>query len=311
MLGELTFHKKLGFLERGSDVDGIMRLIQFTQSYASQCGQVPYMHKYLLGNPLFPLLVPSMEKNNQILTFTLKAIDLRRTLDRNGELMGVEKGKVGKDQLSKWIAAKECDPTRFSTRDIIVHSTANVIAGSDTTAIALRSILYNLMRNPSTMDKLLHEIDQAQRDGKLSNPISYKESTTHLPYLHAVIKEAMRIHPSLGLLLERHVPQGGVHICNQHIPAGTIVGINPWVVHHDPVVFPEPETFLPERWIESGNEKLKEMEAAFFNFGAGSRTCIGKNFSLMEMSKIVPLLLRDYRFSLVDPGKELVVRNVQ
>ena len=245
-----------------------------------------------------------MEKKNKILTFTLKAIDSRRTLDRNGELMVLEKGKVGKDQLSKWIAAKESDPTRFSTRDIIVHSTANVIAGSDTTAIALRSILYNLMRNPSTMDKLLDEIDQAQADGKLSNPISYKESITHLPYLHAVIKEAMRIHPSLGLLLERHVPQGGVHICNHHIPAGTIVGINPWVVHHDPVVF-------PERWIESGGEKLKEMEAAFFNFGAGSRTCIGRNFSLIEMGKIVLLLLRDYRVSLVDEGREWVVRNVQ
>ena len=288
-----------------------MELIQFIQSYASQCGQVPYMHKYLLGNPLFPLLFPSRDKNNRILTFTLKAIDSRRTLDRNGDLMGLEKGKVGKDQLSKWIAAKESDPTKFDTRDIIVHSTANVIAGSDTTAIALRSILYNLMRNPSTMDKLVNEIDQTQKDGKLSNLISYKESTTHLPYLHAVIKEAMRIHPSLGLLLERHVPQGGVHICNQHIPAGTIVGINPWVVHHDPVVFSEPEKFLPERWIKSRSEKLKEMEAAFFNFGAGSRTCIGKNFSLIEMSKIVPLLLRDYKVSLADPGKDWVVRNVQ
>ena len=277
--------------------------------YSTQCGQVPYMHRLLLGNPLIPFIIPSVESWNQVLEFTLKAINAQGTLNRNGELTTTGKGKGGKDQLSKWVAARESDPTGFSTRDIIVHTSANVFAGSDTTAIALRAIFYHLMRNPSTMDRLVNEIDQAQRDGKLGDPISYKESTTHLPYLQAVIKEAMRVHPSIGLLLERHVPHGGVDICNQHIPAGTIVGVNAWVVHRDPVVFPEPERFLPERWIESGAERLKEMAASFFAFGAGSRTCIGKNFSLMEMSKIVPLLLREYNVSLADPEKEWVVRN--
>lgn len=86
-----------------------------------------------------------------------------------------------------------------------------------------------------------------------------------------MIKEATRIHPSVGLLLERHVPPGGVEICNQHIPAGRIVGVNAWVMHRDPVVFPEPEKFLPERRIESGAERLKEMEASFFAVGTGSK----------------------------------------
>ena len=286
-----------------------MELLEVILGYASQCGQVPYMHKFLLGNPLIPYLLPSIEAWNQVLNFTLKALNSRGTLSQDGELTTAEKGGKGKDQLSKWIAAKDSDPTRFSTRDVIVFTSSNVFAGSDTTAIALRAIFYNLMRNPSKMDKLVAEIDQAHGQGKLGNPISYKESTTHLPYTQAVIKEALRIHPSVGLLLERHVPSGGIEICGQRIPAGTIVGVNAWVVHRDPVVFPEPEQFLPERWIESGAEKLKEMEASFFAFGAGSRTCIGKNISLMEMTKIVPLLLRDYSISLVDPEKEWVVRN--
>ena len=74
-------------------------------------------------------------------------------------------------------------------------------------------------------------------------------------------------------------------------------------------MFPKPDCFLPERWIESGADRLKEMEASFFAFGAGSRTCIGKNISLLEMSKIVPLLLREYKISLAHPEKEWVVRN--
>ena len=305
----MTFHKKLGFLEQGIDVDGMMATIAGILAYSVQCGQVPYMHKFLLGNPLIPYLIPSIESWNQVLTFTLKAINSRGTLSRNGELSVAEKGGTGKDQLSKWIVARDADPTKLSTRDIVVHTSVNVFAGSDTTAIALRAVFYYLMRNPSKKDKLVAEIDQAQSEGKIGDPISFKESTTHLPYTQAVIKEAMRMHPSVALPLERHVPPGGVELCNQRIPAGTIVGVNAWVVQHDPKIFPDPDDFIPERWIESGPERLKEMEASFFAFGAGNRTCLGKHIGLMELSKIVPLLFRHYRISLAQPDKEWVVCN--
>lgn len=148
--------------------------------YSIQCGQLPYMHRFLLGNPLILFLILSMESWDQVLNFTLKAINSRGTPNRNGELTTTERGKVGKDQPSKWIAAKESNPTRFSTRDIVVHTSANVSAGSDTTAIALHAISYNLVRNTSTMDKLVAEIDQAQGEGKLGDPTSYKEITAHL-----------------------------------------------------------------------------------------------------------------------------------
>jgi cytochrome P450 len=186
-----------------------------------------------------------------------------------------------------------------------------------------------LLKNPSKMEKLLQQLDEADAAGKLSNPVSYKETQIHLPYFGAVMKEAMRVHPSVGLLLERHVPTGGATICGEYIPAGTIVGINAWVLHNDPNVFPDPEKFEPERWLESSEEKLQEMERSFFAFGAGSRTCIGKvgvltgpfemccanggfpqNISLMEMSKVVPQLLREYTLTLANPGKPWETRNM-
>jgi cytochrome P450 len=191
-----------------------------------------------------------------------------------------------------------------------ISQSTNVFAGSDTTAIALRAIIYLLLRNPSKLQKLLEQIDTADAAGLLSNPVSYKETQTHLPYLNAVTKEAMRMHPSVGLLLERHVPAGGVTICGHHIPAGTIVGITGWVLQHDPKVYPNPEVFEPERWIENTPEKLQEMERSFLAFGAGSRTCIGKNISLMEMAKIVPQLLREYKISLADEGRKWETKNM-
>lgn len=75
---------------------------------------------------------------------------------------------------------------------IYIHVTSVLMDLSDTTAIALRSVIYNLCRHPDKMQKVLAEIDSADQAGKLSNPISYKESTAHLPYFAAVLKEAMR-----------------------------------------------------------------------------------------------------------------------
>lgn len=172
----------------------------------------------------------------------------------------------------------------MSTRDIVVHLSTNVFAGSDTTAISLRAIIYFLCRNPIVLKKMLAEVDGADAAGKLSNPITYKESTTVLLYLGAIIKEAMRLHPSVGLLMERHVPVGGLDIHGRHLRAGTIVGINPWVTNRDRDTFPDPEAFKPERWLEASEAQRKRMDMLWeLNFGGGSRKCIGRNISWIEI----------------------------
>jgi cytochrome P450 len=230
-------------------------------------------------------------------------------LKRDGELEK-EDLEAGKDMMSKWMAVHHLNPDKMTSTDVMVHLSANVFAGSDTTAIALRAVFYFLLRNPTVMVKVQEEIDNATREGKLSEPISYRESMTHLPYLGAVIKETMRLHPSTGLIMERHVPSEGAVICGKNIPAGTVVGINAWVVHRNPEVFEAPDSFIPERWLESSPEKLKEMEQSFFAFGAGARTCLGKNISLTEMHKMIPELLRKFELKLHIPGKEWKTKNV-
>jgi hypothetical protein len=125
VVGELTFEQKLGFLDKGGDVDGMMEAIEGMLVYASQCGQVPEMHPWLLGNPLFPYILPAMETWNQVLIFTLKAINSRTKMSRDGELE-LEENRVGNDMLSKWAAVKAFDPLKMSTRDVVVHLSTNV-----------------------------------------------------------------------------------------------------------------------------------------------------------------------------------------
>lgn len=272
--------------------------------YGTLTGQIPESHDVLLGNPLFPIVLPQMETLNQVLNFTLKAINTRTSITRDGELH-MEEDCVGKDMLSNWAAVKTSDPLKMSTKDVIVHTSGNVLAGSDTTAIALRAIFYFLIKNPDKMQKAVREIDDADRYGKLSGFVQDKETRNQLPFINAVIKEALRMHPSVGLLLERHVPAAGATICGQHIPGGTIVGINAWVLSYDPDVFPNPKDFEPERWLETGENKehLANMEKSFFSFGGGNHTCIGRHIALIQIRKIVPQLLREFEITIQGDGE--------
>lgn len=181
--------------------------------------------------------------------------------------------------LSRWAYVKNSDPDKMSTRDIVVHLSGNVFAGSDTTAIALRAVIYFLCRNPECMRRLVSDIDAADRKAKLSRPVTYKEAC-ELPYLCAVLKESVRLHSSVGLLMERHVPKQGVEIDGHYLKGGTIVGINPWVTNHKEDVFPQATSFKPERWTEASREQLREMDNLWeLNFGGGSRKCIGRHIS--------------------------------
>ena len=170
---------------------------------------------------------------------------------------------------------------------VLASCTSMIFAGSETTAISLSAVFYNLVKHPEVYRKLMAELDEATRNGaiadKVNNKVSWSE-TQKLPYLDACIQESMRVHPAAGLILERVVPAQGVDILGYWIPGGTIVGCNAWVLHRRPEIFgSDVDTFRPERWLEANPQQLKEMKATMFQFGNGARTCLGKNISLLEM----------------------------
>ena len=147
-------------------------------------------------------------------------------------------------------------------------------AGADTTSITITSVFYYLMRNPTAYEKLNTEIDAAFAAGTLSDPVLYNEAIK-LPYLKACINESMRLHPGVGLTMPRLVPPGGATISGFHFPAGYRVGVNGAVVQYDKTVFgPDADDFNPDRWIE---RDATVMDKTMVQFGAGPRTCIGKN----------------------------------
>ncbi|KAK4937742.1 hypothetical protein LTR10_021687 [Elasticomyces elasticus] len=293
VIAELTFGKMFGCLAVGGDVGDLIKTLAQFEQYAAVIGQVPYLHKLLLGNPILPYLVPKLEDINQVLKFSLD-----RIRERNSD-----KESRHEDFLSKLYTAKA--DGKMSEADTVRHSSANVFAGSDTTAVALRATIDGLLLRPECYRKLQAEIDRKREQGELSSPVKYSEAQ-QMPYLQAVLKEAMRWHPSVAMLLERHVPKGGTILCGIPIPANTIVGVNPWVVQRDRTIFgDDAHVFRPERWLEADTERFKIMDRAFLAFGGGSHTCIGRNISMMEMSKIIPSLLLEYDITRADPNARI------
>ena len=211
----------------------------------------------------------------------------------------------GVDLLSKFAQAAHDHPEFMDDTRILSSCTSMVFAGSETTAISLSSVFYFLLKHPPVYAKLMQELDAAVADGTVEarpdKTVSWAESQK-LPYLDAVIQESFRMHPAAGLILERIVPPQGMDILGEFIPGGTIVGCNPWVLHRRPEIFgSDVDAFRPERWIEAPAPKLKEMKATMFQFGAGARTCIGKNVSLLEVYKLVPSFLRRFEVSHTTP----------
>ena len=209
-----------------------------------------------------------------------------------------DKNATRDDLLSQFFKAKQNNPSFFHDGRVLVMAVSMAFAGSETTAISLAAVFYYLLRNRRSLDLLRKEIQDAIASGKLEpredGLTSWSESQS-LPYLDACIKEAFRLHPAAGLPLERVTPPGGIEICGEKIPGGTIVGCNAWVIHKRSEIFGEDvDSYRPERWLEVNAEKRKEMDGTLFQFGAGSRTCIGKNISLLEIYKLVPSFLRRF-----------------
>ena len=205
---------------------------------------MPWLDLVWTKNPIRQRL--SRAKPNPIVNFAVARVEERQTNMKKAS--SSNEGLEKRDFLSQFLEITQRDK-QIPPFALAAWTVSNVTAGSDTTAILLRSIFYNLMRHPKSMRCLLDELDEAARNGRLSQLVTWKESRG-LPYLDACIKEAARLHPPFALPFERVVPPGGATICGRRFQAGTVVAIPAWVAHRDVDTFgKDSDEWRPERWL--------------------------------------------------------------
>lgn len=158
------------------------------------------------------------------------------------------------------------------------------VAGSDTTATAIRSTLLHIITSPRVVARLQQEISEA-------SPSAYvitDEEARRMPFLQAVIKEGLRIFPPVAGLMAKEAPPGGHHWKGQYIPGGTRVGSCAWgIFRREDIWGVDSQEFRPERWLESSPEQLHLMEGTLdLIFSYGRWQCLGRPIALIELNKI-------------------------
>ena len=173
--------------------------------------------------------------------------------------------------------------------EVIEESMGIAFAGSGTTSTTLTYLLY-AMACPEAQHRQLRLHEEVKIVG------DSLQGVKDLPYLNAVIKETMRLYPTiistLPRILDKPMVVGQSSLV---LPAGTQVGMQNYVHHRDPTLFLEPDSFIPERWLQ---DSVSDMNSALTPFSIGSRNCIGQNLAKAELYLAVSKIFRVLRLSL-------------
>ncbi|KAH0840426.1 pisatin demethylase [Fonsecaea pedrosoi] len=284
VVGELAYSEPMGHLETETDVMDLRKIIFNGFFVMGNLGHA-WGQMIWFNNPIMRL---AMKLKPQVQSFDAfqqwSAMRVKERLDNLGDTKRY-------DMLTHFVGMKGADGGSASFGEVLIEAMNIIGAGADTTSIGMRTCLYYICTRPEVFKKVQQEVDAFYETRESAAPISYLETQT-LPYLQAVVREALRMLPSIVWQLLRHAPVGLV-VDGKEIPAGTIVGISPLAQNRDPAIWgDDADEFRPERWLES-EDRSRYLESRNMTFGGnGPRMCIGRN---------IALIVRNFDAEFVDP----------
>ena len=185
---------------------------------------------------------------------------------------------------------------RFTADEITGIFISMMFAGHHTSSGTASWALIELIRHPGVMADVVAELDELYADG---SEVSF-QALRSIPILEAALKETLRLHPPLILLLR--VAREEIEIGGHVLPPGTMVGATPRVSNRIAEDFPDPERFDPGRYLDPRQEDLANRWT-WIPFGAGKHRCVGNAFAMMQMKAIFSVILRDYEFEMTQPSE--------
>ena len=309
VIGDTAFNDPMGFLERQSDatdaesqaetsyrisstIDTLHRGVRYSLTVAN----VPSLKLGRFLRSCVTLCRPLAQRLGSIAAVDFENIcirKLRRRL-RNGA-PSRPSGDFMKLILAERIGStSEQDKSAASYsefRSLVADSVMMMNAGSDTTAAALTSTIWFLLRNPKALARLRQEVTPwtPPSDGGV---FAY-DDVKDLPYLRACIDESLRLRPPIAYQLPRLVSQP-VSIAGHSVLPGTVVAVAPYSIHRHPSLYRDPDAYVPERWLEPDPgfpDQIQDLKQYNIVFSQGSRACIGRHLAIVELQIIVPTLI--------------------
>lgn len=174
-------------------------------------------------------------------------------------------------------------------------------AGSETTSSTIEWAMTELLRRPETMHRVKEELNRVVGPNRKVE----ENDIDNLPYLQAVVKETLRLHPAIPLLLPRNALEDTKYM-GYLVPKGTQIFVNVWAIGRDPESWDDPLNFKPERFIGS-NIEFKGQNFELLPFGSGRRICVGMSLAHRVIHLALASLLHTFDWELV-PEKALDTR---
>lgn len=185
------------------------------------------------------------------------------------------------------------DGKRLTDDEVLAQSVIFMVAGFETTGSTLSFVAYLLAKHPDVQEKLLEELDEAVEN---RGDIPLYDFVNSLDYLDRVLSEVLRLYTP-GFLIHRRCNEACI-VNGLSIPAGVDVFMPPYVLHRDPLLWPDPEKFDPDRFSAKNREGQEAY--SYMPFGMGPRQCIGFRFALLEMKTAMFRVLSKVKFQTAD-----------
>ncbi|KAI0855717.1 cytochrome P450 CYP682H1 [Xylaria cubensis] len=249
------------------------------------CVLLPWLYPLIQGSPdwLLRLLFPGLSEVRDRQNWWLDQV---HSIRKSGDPQRAKQTIFGGILASKLPEEEKSDVRLASEAQLVVF------AGEGTTAWGLNSALYELLAHPEELRKLQGELSTVELDSDGLPSLSQVEG---LPYLGAVIQEALRVHPGVltrQMRVAADVPiryrdgdKGKTYV----IPPGVVTSMSPHITHSDPRAFVDPDKFCPQRWIDQ-----PKLARYFHGFARGSRNCIGMTLAKREMALILATIVIKY-----------------
>ncbi|MEV0432651.1 cytochrome P450 [Nocardia sp. NPDC050413] len=226
----------------------------------------------------------------------------RRLVELVGEIMdrriaAPPQGKEERDLLDVLVSVRdEQGAPRFSASVVTGIFISMMFAGHHTTSGTSAWTMIELLRHPDTLAAVVRELDTLFAD---DTEVSFR-ALRQIPQLEAALKETLRLHPPLIILMR--VARDEFEVCGHRIAPGDLVAATPAVSNRLPECFPDPDAFDPGRYIDPEQADIVNRWT-WIPFGAGRHRCVGAAFALMQMKAIFSILLRDWEFEMAQPSE--------
>lgn len=193
------------------------------------------------------------------------------------------------DLLARMLSAQDPETGhRLSAEDLIFNMQFFIVAGHETTALALAWALYLLANAPVEQERARKQArDQLQ--GRAAGP----DDLLHMPLVRQILEEAMRLYPPVGLLARSVVEKDT--LCGRTILPGEILFLPVWALHRHELLWDQPERFRPDRFDAEASAGRNKYQ--YLPFGAGPRVCVAANFAMMQAQIILATVLQQFEFA--------------